>query len=484
MNRPFALLAALALVVGCNTVPAPTSTAGPSLAPTASPSAGATPAPTATSASTPHDGPPTPPPTGSPSTGLVVDKTLIEQHLNAFQGIADANSGNRAAGTPGYEASADYVAQVMTDLGYDVERHPFDFQFFNESEPVSVGFGDIGWTSPEWLHAALYSASGDVEAVSEYVFGGCEPTDWRDFTRRRVALVDGGGCFLRQKVENAQAAGAAALISFYPWPANEIRRPTLLDPVGITIPVVVAGSEPSTALRNQEGQIVNVFVHGDTHLATVDNIIATLPGATEEMVMLGGHLDSVLDGPGINDNGSGVATLLVLAKSVAVQPEPEKTIRFGFWAAEEFGDLGSFAYVSELSPAEIGQISAYFNLDMVASPNPGRYVYDEPGAPLGSAALMERLLAAFEALDMPASTTDTGGASDHAAFAAAGVPVAGVFSGISPMTPFDADLFGGVANAPEDPCYHLACDTMANLNLDNAALLGQVIANVLSDLAY
>ena len=52
------------------------------------------------------------------------------------------------------------------------------------------------------------------------------------------------------------------------------------------------------------------------------------------------------------------------------------------------------------------------------------------------------------------------------------------------MEPFDSDLFGGVALAPMDPCYHLACDTPDNVDVDSAALLVQAIANVLLGLAY
>jgi aminopeptidase S len=290
---------------------------------------------------------------------------------------------------------------------------------------------------------------------------------------------------MRQKVELAQDAGAVALISMYPaWEQNEIKRPTLLSPAGISIPVVVAGREPALALANQEGNMASVFVEGDNHVATADNVVATWPGQGERIVMLGGHLDSVLDGPGINDNGSGVATLMALAASVAAQPRAHSTIQFSFWSAEEFGDLGSSAYVDSLGPDEVALIDAYLNLDMVGSPNPGRYVYDEISSPAGSDELTSSLLAGFEALGAPAGTIDTGGSSDHYAFAQAGVPVGGVFSGLAPMSVADAELFGGVANEPEDPCYHLACDTIENVNLDVAVLLGQVVANLLTDLAY
>jgi Zn-dependent M28 family amino/carboxypeptidase len=339
------------------------------------------------------------------------------------------------------------------------------------------------------VHAALYSADGDAEAPMDIIgadtlTNGCESSDWNGFRAGDVALVFTGGCYTLQKIELAQNAGAAAVISCYPtWQENEIRRPTLIDPAAITIPVVAAGSEPCNALESQEGNVVNVFVDGENRTATVDNVIATLPGATERVVMLGGHLDSVLDGPGINDNGSGVATIMSLAASIAAQPQAQTTIRIGFWSAEEWGDLGSQAYVDSLDPTQIGLIDAYLNLDMVGSPNPGRYVYDEAG-PAGTTDLTASLLAAFETLGAPATTTDTGGASDHFWFGQAGVPIGGVFSGLLAMTSQEAALFGGNANELEDPCYHLACDTTQNIDLDSAALLGQAIAIVLGDVAY
>ena len=502
MMRPGAGLAICALIVliGCSSTPLPSATASPSPAPTTSPTPSATPAPTTSPTPTSTPGPtatavPTPTgaqpsPTPHPATGLVVDTALIAGHLDALMAIADQNDGIRAAGTPGYDASADYVAQQMTTLGFQTERQPFDFPFYDETAPVTLTVGDATWSSPEWLHAALYSASGDVEAPLEWVgresdTNGCDDSDWSAFTSGHVAMVESGGCYTRQKVELAQSAGAVAMISFYPsWEKDQIKRPTLLDPAGVTIPVVAAGRDPWATLADADGATARVSVHGDSHVATVDNVIATLPGTTDRVVMLGGHLDSVLDGPGINDNGSGVATLLALAASIAAQPQAVATIRIGFWSAEEFGDLGSADYVSRLSSDGLSRISAYLNLDMVGSPNPGRFVYDEPTSPTGSDELTQSLLTALEALGAPARALDLGGGSDHFAVGQAGIPVGGVFSGLDPMAPEDAPLFGGIALAPMDPCYHLACDTPDNVDLDSAALLGQAIANVLERLAY
>jgi hypothetical protein len=427
-------------------------------------------------------------PSPHPATGLAIDEALIGDHLDALAAIAEQNDGIRAAGTPGYDASADYVEGVMAGLGYVVTRQSFTFPFFDETAPVTLSVGQDSWSGREWLHASLYSASGTVSAQTQFVGGtttlGCESADWSGFPTGRIAVVYGGRCYTRDKVIAAQSAGALALISLYPgWGANQIKRPTLLDPAGISIPSIAVGAEPAQALASGNGMNVVLSVQGETSNRRVDNVLAELPGEADDVVMLGGHLDSVLDGPGLNDNGSGVATLLAMASAIADGPQPSATIRLGFWSAEEFGDLGSADYISHLSSAERSRISVYLNLDMVGSPNAGLYVYDDlPTAT--DAALARQLLAALDDAGHPGLTTNTGGASDHAAFQNVGILTGGVFSGIDPLTADEAAKFGGIADVPADACYHLACDTRDNVDTGTALILGSAIAAVLGELAY
>ena len=162
--------------------------------------------------------------------------------------------------------------------------------------------------------------------------------------------------------------------------------------------------------------------------------------------MAGGHLDSVDAGPGLNDNGSGVAALLVLADRFAERPS-ERTVRLGFWAAEELGLIGSRRYVSSLPRAERRRITAYVNLDMVGSPNPVPSVYSDADRPL--ARVLRR------ALGRTVPGVPTAGASDHSPFQAVGIPANGIYTG-------GEELRRG---RPRDPCYHLACDRFANVNL-------------------
>jgi aminopeptidase S len=232
------------------------------------------------------------------------------------------------------------------------------------------------------------------------------------------------------------------------------------------------------------GEQVHLVVPVEMAETTIDNVIAELPGRTDTVVMLGGHLDSVLGGPGMNDNGSGVATLLAMAESVMAQGEPSATIRFGFWGAEEFGDIGSAAYVAELPEPEKAFFRGYLNLDMVGSPNAGHYFYRDGFASPRSAELGTQVDEALDALGANGEPTDTGGASDHFAFEMAGIPTSGVFSGIAPLNAGEAEQFGGTADESADPCYHLVCDTRENVDTDTAVLLGTAIADVLEGLAY
>lgn len=418
----------------------------------------------------------------------------IAIHLAALDEIAGEHGGNRASGTTGYDASADYVAEQLAAMGYDVSRQAVDFTFFRESSPVVLNVGDETWTGTEWLHAMVYSAGGDVSGVIESVgierglptdTAGCDVADWEDFGAGGIAIVFGGACLRRDVVGLAQDADAAAVITMYTaWGANEIRQPTLLDPAGISIPAVAVGEEPALALlaAAETGAEAQLSVEVEMSPATADNVLAELPGDDDGVVMVGGHLDSVLDGPGINDNGSGVAALLAIAAALRGQPQEEQTVRFALWAAEEFGVLGSTYYVDSLTSNERDSIDAYINLDMVGSINAGLYVYDDDFAAPGSAQISRMIRDALDDLGSPSIGIPSGG-SDHIPFAQAGIPTAGVFSGVAPLSEEHAALFGRQANVSADPCYHLACDGLMNVDTQTARLFGQAIATVVQALA-
>jgi hypothetical protein len=486
-GRLVALLAVMVLLVGCGSQTSSTMSSTGTVPPTATaPSTGTVPP---TSNATPANGTP-----GAP-TGLHIEQADIARHLDALARIADENNGLRTAGTPGYDASASYVAQQLAALGYSVQRSPLDFPFFDEAAPVKLAVGDQAWSGPDWLHAMLYSASGSATGTVQAVgivqgapagTAGCNQSDWAGFSAGSIALLMSGPCFRLDQVLLAQRAGASAVVALYPsWGEGQIKRPTLVDPYGIRIPAIAVGREPAEALLSaaENGTTASVETQVALTQAHSESIIGELAGETDRVVMLGGHLDSVLDGPGINDNGSGVATLLAIAASLAAGERPRATVRFAFWTAEEFGDLGSRAYVDGLDRSELARIDAYLNLDMVGSPNAARYVYDDALAAPGSGQLRDALLDALDQQGQPGTPDDLSGQSDHYAFAVAGIPTGGVFSGLAPLTEDEARIFGGTAGMPADACYHLPCDTRDNVNLQSAMTLGQAVATVLAELA-
>jgi aminopeptidase S len=198
------------------------------------------------------------------------------------------------------------------------------------------------------------------------------------------------------------------------------------------------------------------------------NVIADWPGGdTDNVIMAGAHLDSVTAGPGINDNGSGSAAILETALTVASSGyQPTKHLRFAWWGAEELGMIGSTYYVNNLSTANKAKIDGYLNFDMIGSPNPGYFVYDDDATI--EAVFKDWFTAKGIATEIE---TEGDGRSDHAPFDDAGIPIGGLFSGADYIkTTAQAAKWGGTSGKAFDACYHASCDTSSNINdtaLDN-----------------
>ncbi|WP_421106991.1 M28 family metallopeptidase [Streptomyces sp. NEAU-S77] len=192
------------------------------------------------------------------------------------------------------------------------------------------------------------------------------------------------------------------------------------------------------------------------------NLIADWPGGdADNVVFSGAHLDSVSAGPGINDNGSGSAAVLETALTVARSGlKPTKHLRFAWWGAEELGMVGSRTYVNSLSSANRAKIDGYLNFDMIGSPNPGYFVYDDDTR-------IEGVFKDFYATKGVSTEIETegDGRSDHAPFKNVGIPVGGLFSGADYIkTAAQAQKWGGTSGQAFDRCYHRSCDTTTNIN--------------------
>ncbi len=233
---------------------------------------------------------------------------------------------------------------------------------------------------------------------------------------------------------------------------------------------------------------VRVSTSTESETRTTSNILAdSRRGNASEAVVVGAHLDSVLEGPGINDNGSGSATILEIAEEVSkLDRKPRRKLRFAFWGAEENNLIGSTHYVDDLGPDGIGDLYANLNFDMVGSPNYVRFVYDGDGSdtpetgpgPPGSAQIEALFNEYFASQGLATDPTAFDGRSDYGPFIAAGIPAGGLFTGAEGIkTPEQAAVYGGTAGVAYDPNYHQAGDTINNLSTKALGEMGDGAAH-------
>jgi Zn-dependent M28 family amino/carboxypeptidase len=297
-----------------------------------------------------------------------------------------------------------------------------------------------------------------------------------------------GVCAFTQKAAIAESHGArAALMANDGSPGRTAPlSATVFGTVGI--PAIVISSALGSELTHlaQAGTVqMRISLTVATTNARASNVIADLAGRKPGVVLLGAHLDSVANGPGINDNGSGSALVLEVARQARrLHLKPKHGLRFAFWGGEELGLLGSTSYVQGLSAKQRSRILDVLNFDMVGSRNYGRIVYTADDAPRGSQRIEDAFHAYFAAHKLPAEDESLGGSSDHASFARVGIPVGGLFTGADELkSAAFAQRFGGTAGRSFDSCYHKACDTPANVDygiLGQMADAGAVVALRLS----
>ncbi len=447
------------------------------------------------------------------SEDLREDVTLraIRRHQRAWQRIADRNDDVRAAGTSGYDESADYVVRKLERAGYDVVRQAFDFPFYRElSDPILEQTSPIPTVytanDPAGFNTMTYSGSGDATARLEVVdlvlppaaaantsTSGCEASDFTGFGAGNIALVQRGSCSFLSKAQNAEAAGAVGVIIFnegQPGRQNAING-TLQIPA-VNIPVVGAAfaiGDELAALDASTPAGVFVRLAADTisETRTTENILAdTRSGNPNQTIVVGAHLDSVAAGPGIQDNGSGSGAILEIAIQLAEYDEYDdddddddnpirNRVRFAWWGAEELGLIGSRYYVATATQAELDEIAMNLNFDMIGSPNFVRFVYDGDGSdtpvagPPGSDHIEQMYINYFVRQGLPVEPTAFSGRSDYGPFIAPGVdiPAGGLFTGAEVVKTEElAAVYGGTVGDQFDPCYHLACDTFENISLE------------------
>ncbi len=372
-------------------------------------------------------------------------------HVQHLAGVI----GPRVAGTAPERQAAEYLAAQLRQYGYPVEFHTFPFPFF-EARQVQVQVV-AAVPRPVTAQALFLSSStppGGTEA--EVVPAGIGRPE--DYEGRRVtgaiALVERGTITFREKAANAAARGAVAVVVYNNQPG--IIAGTLQQPSEI----------PAVAISQEEGQqLLEATRRGGLHLRllvdTVNetrstvNVVATKRGGTrpDEIVVVGGHYDSVPGSPGANDNASGVAATLEAARALAGIPTA-RSVQFVLFAAEELGLYGSAAFATERRQG----IVAMINLDMVGwgerlmmGNSSGR----DDGIVATATQVAQRL--GIQVTQVRASS------SDHTSFERVGVPAVFLHRGV-------------------DPHYHRPTDVPANVEPRHLEEAARLVAGLVQEL--
>jgi aminopeptidase YwaD len=373
-------------------------------------------------------------------------------HVQHLAGVI----GPRVAGTPADRQAAEYMATQFRQYGYAVEFHTFQFPFF-EVRQVQM---QVAGAQPRTIQAEallLTAATPAAGIEAEVVSVGLGRPE--DFEGRRVtgaiALAERGGLTFREKMVNAASRGAVAIIVYNNQPG--IVPGTLQQRA--EIPAVTVSQDDGRQLVDaaQAGSLrIRLMVDVVNETRSTANVVATKRGTTRpnEIIVIGGHFDSVPRSPGANDNASGVATLMEAARVLASVPTA-RTIQFVPFSGEELGLFGSAAFANDRRQGVVAMI----NLDMVGW-GERLMVGNSPGR---DGAAVDTALQVAQRLGIEVNRFRAGG-SDHVSFERHGIPAVFVHRGI-------------------DPSYHRPTDVPANVDPKHLEEAARLLVALIQDLS-
>ncbi|CAF1083376.1 unnamed protein product [Didymodactylos carnosus] len=424
-------------------------------------------------------------------TSITVDQMM--SHLNEFQKIADNNGRTRAIHTRGFELTLDYITQYLTNnTNLKVHRQDFNWSTFNLTDIPTFssnisgvnkiytrGVGADFYELIYFRNSSTSSVSARVTIIPRY---GCSPSDWNtlDITETVALVAGGGGCLYRVKAQLAPSNLSGLLIY------NSVGMSAVASSVNpnITFPVLSVSYGVGMELKNApNNMLVTIQLTAGKEQKPVGNICAD------------------------TRTGSGSAANLVLATNIArlfnksVDRAYKYRVRFCWWGAEEVGLRGA-EYHRDMARQNttVGErISDYLvnlNYDMLGSPNYMFGIYNGSSAPNntpayakpGSIKLSELFRDWFTNHLLPWTYTDVSGRADYGPFLEAGVVASGLFSGAEGIkSKSERDYYdqvlgsspGGIVATAYDPCYHLDCDTVQNINQFALQRMTQAAAYVL-----
>jgi aminopeptidase YwaD len=325
--------------------------------------------------------------------------------------ILSQTLGPRQSATAEEKEAADYLASQFAENGLSVQLQPFTVPSFSQDDSgLFLTQGDVTRVEVEPITG---TSSGDVAGQLVSV-GLARPEDIPDSDLvGKIALAERGLIPFREKAANIAAAGALGAVIYNNEPGNF--RGTLGGSSNIPVASVSQedGDRLEALLAASASFAVNLKLHYSQNPS--QNVIAEKPGPGAGVVILGAHYDTVPGIAGANDNASGTAVLLTLARELSEKSFPFdlRLIAFG---SEELGLLGSGHYVESLSPEQQGRVIAMLNFDALGNGSRLGVVGDD----VLTQPVMEDSLAM--GIELRVRQGRGRGGSDHASFAAVGIP--------------------------------------------------------------
>ncbi|TVY55891.1 Aminopeptidase Y [Lachnellula cervina] len=435
----------------------------------------------------------------SSSSKPLVDSKALQDHITsdnllkranklfeiAQRGVEEYNHPTRVIGSDGHVGTLDYIYSTIAELGdyYELSNQSFEAVVGNIFESrLVLGDGEPKSATPMSLTPPTKNKDAVFGPLVLVANEGCDASDYPSNTTGSIALIKRGVCAFGDKSAAAGKAGAIAAVVYNSEKGS--LSGTLGEPSKYHVATFGLSNEDAQQFlkKLQDGKLIpsSAYIDSIVHKAPTTNIIAQTKGGDQDnCVMLGGHSDSVAEGPGINDDGSGSISLLEVATHL-VNYSVQNCVRFAWWAGEEEGLLGSDYYVSQLSEKENLKIRLFMDYDMMASPNYAYQVYNATNAlnPTGSEELRDLYIDFYKSHNQNYTFIPFDGRSDYDAFIRNGIPGGGIATGAEGIkTKAEVEMFGGSAGQWYDPCYHQLCDTVDNCNLDAWEINTKLIAH-------
>ncbi len=356
--------------------------------------------------------------------------------------------GSRTSTSDEERSAAEYIATQLEAAGYDVTIESFDAPFAEDRSSLALADGSLLESARGLRLSPNASVSGPLVRAA---LGGVTDLDRLDVADA-IVVVDRGILRFDTKALNAQQAGAVALIVINNVPG--LLAGALSETAGITIPVVGIDQADGTALDlfGGDGGTVTVTSQQEVGERPSQNVVAR---PTEHCnAYVGAHYDSVVEGPGANANASGTAAMIEVART-----HHADGLCYVAFGSEEIGLVGSQAFVEQ---HDVGDARFMLNLDMVGKLTRAEFIADRDAAGRALAVRASAAALTLGHIVLPGSFPPSA-SSDHAVFAAEGVPAITVHSG-------------------DDPLIHQAGDDIDNVSLADLGTMLEITAAVLEGL--